>query len=469
MPPRTELETELRQHGQQHLLRFWSELSSAERQSLEEQMTAIDFTAVERLLASNKNTQADEETPSQRAVRAQPPHDMVKLPVTDADRQQLAEAATQGEQLLAAGKVGCILVAGGQGTRLGFDKPKGMYQLGPVSNASMFEMLAHQLLARSQRAGVTIPYYIMTSDATHAETVAYFSEKQFFGLNPDDVRFFRQGNMPAVDAATGKLLLADKGLLACSPDGHGGMLAALANAGLIEDMRQRGIELLYYHQVDNPTAIVCDPTFLGLHVATGSEMSTKVVAKRSAEERMGVVVDIDGVTQIIEYSDLPDEVAQRRDANGHLDISAGNMAIHLFNRDFLERLSTGDLTLPFHIAHKKVEHIDENGDVILPAEPNAYKFEKFIFDAMPKAQRALVMEVERAQEFNPVKNAEGDDSPATARAALVTLHRNWLQAAGAVIADDVPIEIDPLFALDEEEVKQKVTPGTVFTEPTCLC
>jgi UDP-N-acetylglucosamine/UDP-N-acetylgalactosamine diphosphorylase len=332
----------------------------------------------------------------------------------------------------------------------------------------MFEMLAHQLLARSQRAGVAIPYYIMTSDATHAETVACFSEQHFFGLNPNDVRFFRQGNMPAVDAATRKLLLADKGRLACSPDGHGGMLAALANTGLIEDMRQRGIELLYYHQVDNPTAIVCDPAFLGLHVASGSEMSTKVVAKRSAEERMGVVVDIDGVTQIIEYSDLPDEVAQRHDANGHLDISAGNMAIHLFNREFLERLSTGDLTLPFHIAHKNVEHVDEKGDVIQPAEPNAYKFEKFIFDAMPKAQRALVMEVERAREFNPVKNAEGDDSPATARAALAALHRGWLQAAGALVGEDVPIEIDPLFALDEAEVKRKVTPGTVFIESTCL-
>jgi UDP-N-acetylglucosamine/UDP-N-acetylgalactosamine diphosphorylase len=462
-----ELESILEQHGQTHLLRFWDELSSNERQSLEEQIASVDFTEIERLLASNESAASNVETPSQRALRAQPPREMVRLPVTDSDQQQLAEAVTQGNELLAAGKVGCILVAGGQGTRLGFDKPKGMFQLGPVSNAPMFEMLAHQLLARSRRAGIAIPYYVMTSDATHEETVAFFKEQHFFGLAADDVRFFRQGNMPAVDAETGKLLLASKGQLACSPDGHGGMLAGLKNAGLIDDMSQRGIELLYYHQVDNPTAIVCDPAFLGLHVSTGSEMSTKVVAKRSAEERMGVVVDVDEVTQIIEYSDLPDEVAQRLDANGNLDISAGNMAIHLFDREFLERLSAGDLALPFHIAHKTVEHIDEKGHAVQPAEPNAYKFEKFIFDAMPRAKRALVMEVDRAREFNPVKNAEGDDSPATSRAALMALHRGWVEAAGVVVANDVPVEIDPLFALDATEVKQKVTPGTKISEPTC--
>jgi UDP-N-acetylglucosamine/UDP-N-acetylgalactosamine diphosphorylase len=318
------------------------------------------------------------------------------------------------------------------------------------------------LLARSRRSGAAIPYYVMTSDATHDETVAAFDESGFFGLNADDVHFFRQGNMPAVDASTGRLLLAGKASLAISPDGHGGVLQALERAGLFADMRRRGIECIYYHQVDNPTVKVCDPAFLGLHVEHGAQVSTKVVAKRSWDERMGVAVSVDGVTQIIEYSDLPDDVARQTAPDGSLRHWAGSIAVHVFDRGFLEELATSDAGLPFHIARKKVPYLNESGEWVDPAEPNGVKFERFIFDTLPHATTALIVETDRAREFNPVKNANGADSPATARAALCALHAEWLRSAGQTVPDGATVEIGPLFALDAEDVEERFRSGRVF-------
>ena len=220
--------------------------------------------------------------------------------------------------MLAEGKVGIILVAGGQGTRLGFPHPKGMFPVGPVSERTLFQHLIEQAIARGKRAGVTIPYFVMTSDATHDETIAHFVENNNYGLAANDLFFFKQGNMPAVDTETGQILIERPGQLCLSPDGHGGMLSALADSELLEEMESRGIEYLYYHQVDNPTAIVCDPVFLGFHQLHHSEMTTKVAAKRNAEEKMGVVVSLDGKTEIIEYSDLSDKLAAQTDDNGEL-------------------------------------------------------------------------------------------------------------------------------------------------------
>jgi UDP-N-acetylglucosamine/UDP-N-acetylgalactosamine diphosphorylase len=462
--PPPDLLDRLARHRQEHVLRWWNVLSADERQTLTDQLRGVDFELLERLLAgTGANAATPVETPAERAQRAQPPGSLIRLPNSAEESVHRVAAARQGRGLLSAGMVGAILVAGGQGTRLGSQQPKGMFPIGPVSQASLFQVLAEQLLARGRQSGAAIPYFIMTSDATHAETVAFFREHGYFGLNPGNVFFFQQGTMPAVDAATGRLLLAEKGRLSTSPDGHGGLLAALAAAGLLAEMKRRGIEYLYYHQVDNPMANVCDPEFLGLHVLHQSEMSTKVVAKKSPEERMGVAVDVDGRTQIIEYSDLPADAARRTDAAGRLLLWAGSTAIHAFNRDFLERLAADGLSLPFHVAHKAVPHIDESGKEVSPAKPNAYKFERFIFDALPFASRALVVEADRRREFNPVKNAAGDDSPATARAALSALHTQWLESAGATVAEAARIEISPLFALDEDEVRSRVAPGTVFT------
>lgn len=439
-------------YHQDHLLHGWDELTPDQQKSLLAQLERVDFDQVANLLDQHRScASSTTENPTERALRAQPPSALVRLPKTPEDEARWATATVLGEELLRAGKVGAILVAGGQGSRLGYDHPKGMYPLGPVSDDSLFQMLCEQLLARSRRAECSIPYYVMTSDATHAETVAFFEQNEYFGLPAADVQFFAQGNMPAIDAESGKLLLSEAGQLAMSPDGHGGLLRGLQMANLLEDMERRGIEYLYYHQVDNPLAIVCDPAYIGWHAQENAEISTKVVAKQSAEDKMGVAVDVDGVTQIIEYSDLPIEVAQRRTAANELELWAGSTAIHIFSREFLSRLITGTWELPFHIAHKAVAHHVHGQGMVTSKQPNAYKFERFIFDVMPQARKALIVEADRQREFNPLKNAEGTHSPDDVRRSLVAMHREWAQQAEHDIHPERPIEISPLVGLEADD------------------
>ncbi len=452
MPPAALLDT-LTQFGQAHVLHWWEDLTTGQQTALSEQLAKVDFSQI-RKLSSGSNAETSAESSAEQSERAAPPAQIVRLPQSEQSQADWRAAETKGQELLAAGKVGAILVAGGQGTRLGFPHPKGMFPIGPVSGHSLFQILAEQLLARARIAGTSIPYYIMTSDATHEETVDFFQQHEYFGLAAEHVCFFKQGNMPAVDANSGKLLLAEKDRLCQSPNGHGGLLFALKDAGLIEDMRQRGIDYLHYHQVDNPTAKVCDPAFLGFHALRNSDLSTKVVAKRSAEEKMGVLVEVDGRTQIIEYSDMPAEVAAQTE-QGQLKFWAGNTAMHVFSRAFLEELLADEESLPFHRAHKIVPHLDEEGELVEPAKPNAWKFERFIFDALPKAKTALVVEANREDEFNPVKNAEGHDSPAEARAAILKIYRAWMESAGGQTPAFGEVEISPLFALDQEAFQSR--------------
>ncbi|GAB4143571.1 MAG: UDPGP type 1 family protein [Planctomycetaceae bacterium] len=466
------LESKLQKYGQEHLLRWEQELDERERECLYRQIDEIDFLQIQQLLEKRTNSSdvaaSGTNHHAELAFRAKQPASLIRLPQTDADHELRQQAFQKGEELLRAGKVGAILVAGGQGSRLGFEHPKGMFPIGPVTGNPLFQILAEQLLARSRRANCSIPYFIMTSDATHEETVLFFKKNAYFQLNPADVFFFMQGTMPAVDEKTGRILLAEKGQIARSPDGHGGMLNALSASGMLEEMKNRGVEYLYYHQVDNPAAIVCDPEFLGLHVMRGSEFSTKVVAKRDPLEKMGVVVSVDGRTQILEYSNLPPDMAANVDENGAPLFWAGNTAIHLMNRSFLERLVEQENSLPFHLAHKKVPYINDNGNRVEPNSPNAFKFEKLIFDALPQAKSALVVETDRQREFHPVKNSAGNDSPETARAALSALFTSWLNEAGAHVAENVMVEVSPLFALDAEELKKQIPAGTIIEQPTAF-
>lgn len=463
VPPAT-LER-LAEFDQMHLVRWWQELSEPDQQSLLSQIAGVDLPLVSELTRQAREHVAGSVSgvsSAERSVRAEPPQQLVRLPVCDASERQWQDAHERGEDLLRAGRVGAILVAGGQGTRLGFTQPKGMFRIGPVSRKSLFQMHCEQLLARSRRAGSGIPYFIMTSDATHAETVEFFDRHERFGLPADDVHFFRQGSLPAVSDRDGRILMSARHCLSTSPDGHGGILRALRGSGLLDVMRERGIELLYYHQVDNPAANICDPAFLGSHHASGSELSTKVVAKESAGERMGVVVSIDGRTEIIEYSDLPADRAAATGPDGRLLLWAGSTAMHVFSRSFLERLTADGRSLPFHTAHKAVPYVDDDGQLLAPDAPNAFKFEQFIFDALPLADTTLVAEADRSREFLPVKNHTGKDSPETSRAGLLALHREWLRAAGAEVADGVQVEISPLAALDAEGVCRIVSAGTRY-------
>lgn len=455
-----QLMDQLHRHKQQHLLHFWNELSAAEKLALTQQIASIDFALVDRLYCG---TAKDDWAALAR--RAEPPE---AFRLHGDNRFSIEEAQKVGEAALRRGEVGAILVAGGQGTRMGFDKPKGMYPIGPVSHATLFQILFEKLRAVRNRYEVSVPLYLMTSDATHAATEEYLTEVRHFGLPADEVKLFCQGVMPAVDAATGRVLLSGKAEIALSPDGHGGMLAALDRSGNLADIHRRGIKYLFYFQVDNPLVEMCDPVFLGYHILARSEMSTLAVAKTEPLERVGNIVQIDGRTRIIEYSDLPDDAASQRNPDGSLRLWAGNTAIHFFDAAFLDRCRGSEEALPFHVARKKVAFIDDDARRIEPAEPNAIKFERFIFDLLPAAERAIVVETDTARTFAPVKNAPGEsrDSPDTCRTAMIALYRQWLEAAGAKVAPGTPVEISPLFALDQEDVKAKIKPGVTIDKPT---
>jgi UDP-N-acetylglucosamine/UDP-N-acetylgalactosamine diphosphorylase len=272
--------------------------------------------------------------------------------------------------------------------------------------------------------------------------------------------------MPALDLQSGRLLLEAPGQLFLSPDGHGGTLTALAASGLLGRMRQRGVQQVFYFQVDNPLVKIADPVFLGHHTAARAEVSSKIVAKRDPKEKVGVFARVDGRCTLVEYSDLPDTLAQKTDERGRLLLWAGNPAIHLFDVDFLQRMTADQEKMPFHIARKKVPHIDANGQKIEPSRENALKFERFIFDVLPAADRWTLVETTRQEEFAPLKNAEGNDSPATVEQALCDLAADWITKAGGTGArkEDgsaaVAVEISPLYALDAAELARKLPPGT---------
>jgi UDP-N-acetylglucosamine/UDP-N-acetylgalactosamine diphosphorylase len=473
MSPDPKLVERLGRHGQEHLLKWWGNLDEPGRCRLSEELAAIDFDLLDRLVRELVHGQ-DSVAPAESAVE---PIDVERLPATDGERVARRRAAEIGAEMLSAGEVGVIVVAGGSGTRLGFDGPKGTYPIGPVSEASLFQIHAEKVVALGKRFGRSVPLYVMTSPENHRATIDFFEANDRFGL--EHVRFFTQGQMPAVDRETGRVLLADRGRVALSPDGHGGTLAALAAPGpngsssCLDEMRERGVRTLFYFQVDNPLVQVAEPSFLGLHRRAEADMSFKVVERLTPEEKMGVVVLVDGRPQVIEYSDLTPELAGRRAPEGRLELWAGSIAVHIFERTFIERL-VGELRLPFHRAIKKVPFVDESGELVRPAEPNAVKFEQFIFDALPVAQRWSIVETDRASEFEPLKNATGPDSPATVHQKMSELFASWLEQAGASVArrpdGSVPfgIEISPLFALDAIELKSKIEPGRVIDQPTYL-
>ncbi len=471
--PDADLVERLERHRQGHLLRWWSTLTDEGRSRLRREIKAIDFEQLDRLVEDLVHGQAAPAAPPER-VR---PIEVIRLPQTDGQRVARRRAIEEGERALAGGEVGAIVVAGGSGTRLGYEGPKGTYPIGPVSSASLFQIHAEKMVALGRRHGRALPLYIMTSPENHAATVAFFEVNGKFGL--EHVRFFVQGQMPAVDRETGKVLLAARDQVALSPDGHGGTLAALAAPGsdgspsCLDEMRARGIRTLFYFQVDNPLVQIADPAFLGLHRQADAEMSFKVVERLTPDEKLGVVVTVEGRPQVIEYSDLPPDLASRREPEGGLELWAGSIAIHVLERSFIERIVAGT-QLPFHRAIKKVSYIDESGELVKPAEPNGVKFEQFIFDALPLAERYTIVETDRSTEFEPLKNAVGPDSPATVHQRMSDLFGNWLEQAGAIVPrrsdGTVPfaIEISPLLALDAQELKTKLEPGLVVERPVYL-
>ncbi len=461
----SELKKLFAEHGQDHIFAGWDRLDAGQRELLLNDAASVDFSWLdarrEEYLKSKTGTVAAIASRLEAA-------EVVALPKTEQEKANAEQARSAGEELIRQGKAAAFLVAGGQGTRLGFDGPKGCFPLGPVSGRTLFHWHGQQVLARSRRYSVSIPWYIMTSRLNSAATRTFFKQNDYFGLKQEDVVFFEQDMVPTVDF-DGKLLMSSPCTLAMNPNGHGGAISGLYKSGAIDDMARRGVEYVCSFQVDNPLTTICDPLFIGYHALAKAEMSSKVLRKTEPEEKIGSVAMLDGRPVIVEYSDLDKEAMYAKNANGDLKFWAGSIGIHVMNAAFVKRLASED-KLPWHQAIKKVPYFDGE-KMVKPEKPNGVKFETFIFDAVPFSAVSVNFEVMRSHEFAPVKNASGVDSAESSRKLLAGYFAEWLAAAGIAVpgGDTVPaIEISPLYSLDAQELQSKVRKDGVKVENALL-
>ena len=453
----------LKAHEQTHLLTFYDELNRDEQEALLEQIEAHDWDEISELIQSHVLNEPDDGVPDPDDIEPPPYY---PLEPSAELKSKYEEAYKKGEDLLREGKVAAFTVAGGQGTRLGWDGPKGSFPATPVNGKPLFQVFAEYIQKVQREYGATVPWFVMTSPINDTQTREFFKEHNFFGLNQENVTFFSQGTMTSI-GRDGKVLLAEKGKLAENPDGHGGSLKALYKSGAVDDMAERGVTQISYFQVDNPNVKCLDPLFIGLHALDDAGMSSKMLEKVGPKEKVGNFVQVDGRIQIIEYSDIPGELAEARNDDGSLQFNAGSIAIHVISTDFVKQLNEGEggFALPFHRADKKVPHIDlETGERIEPGEANAVKLEMFVFDALPLAETSIILETDRVEEFAPIKNAEGDDSPETSRQLQSQRAARWLRQREVEVPFDsdgnvdAVIELSPLTAIKPGDLEKADLP-----------
>lgn len=458
-----DLLAKLEQYGNIQVLEALRTLSGSELENLKAQLEELDLDH----LASLAETYVKKKAAISIPEDLQPAEFFPFPPRSEEEKELYKRAQKEGEKLLASGKVAMLVVAGGQGTRLGFDGPKGTFPITPVENKTLFQYFAEKIARVGEKYSSPLLWFIMTSKINDKATRVFFAENDYFGLNKENVIFFTQGTMPAMDH-NGRLLMAEKDSLALSPDGHGGTLLALKRSGALAKMKELGIEYISYFQIDNPLVPLADPLFLGLHSITGSEMSARMLPKTNAYEKLGNFCISNGRLHIIEYSDMPSELAEKTNPDGSLAFLAGSPAIHVISRSFVERLTAdGHLKLPWHRADKKVPYINEKGELVKPDSPNAVKLESFIFDALPLAEKTMILEGARNLHFAPVKNPEGVDSAVSCREMLCERDALYFAKAGLELPRkedgtlDCIIEISPRSACDEEDALALLSrPGT---------
>jgi UDP-N-acetylglucosamine/UDP-N-acetylgalactosamine diphosphorylase len=460
--------------GQAQVFRFFNELDAAGQAQLLAQAKTIDLNEVDALVAEHVKGEHEGALNLDGLL----PAPYIALPSSGGDAARWDAAWKVGSAAIEAGRVAAFTVAGGQGTRLGYDGPKGTFPVSPVQGKTLFQVFAEKIARSGERFGVTIPWFILTSQINNDATVAAFEANDYFGLSKDSVHFIVQGLVPAVDHE-GKILMAEKGKIAMTPDGHGGSLRALVRSGAVETMKSLGVDIVSYFQVDNPILPCIDPAFIGFHVLGESELSSKMVPKAYPLEKVGHFCEQDGTMLVVEYSDMPDAMQEETNEDGSIRFKAGSVAIHVFDRDFIERAggSGAGMKLPFHRADKKIPYVDAAGVSIQPDAPNGVKFEMFVFDALPMAKNPVIIEAARADNFSPVKNAEGVDSPQSCKEDQLRMFARWLQAAGDSVETDetglplINFEISSRFAADEAdfmarwavlEPKPELTDGVVI-------
>lgn len=393
----------LSKYGQEHILRYFDELNDSEKQELLDQIEIIDFSVIDNLDAE-KNA---------NSVRGEfEPLGAVTIDDIASNSEKYAVA---GIEAIRNGKAAAVLLAGGQGTRLGFDKPKGMFNIGVDEELYIFQCLVNNLMDVVKLAGAWVPLYIMTSEKNHSDTVGFFKEKNYFGYDPSYVHFFIQDMAPSVDYE-GKVLMESKSRISVSPNGNGGWFSSLVRAGLLEEIKSSGVEWLNVFAVDNVLQRMADPLFIGAVISSGLQSGSKVVSKASPDEKVGVLCLEDGKPSIVEYYEMTEEMRTLLNEKGELAYKYGVILNYIFNVKKLEEIC--DAKMPVHVVEKKIPYMDENGEFISPEKPNGYKFETLVLDMVHMQDSCLAYEVVREKEFAPVKNAVGVDSVDTARELL---------------------------------------------------
>lgn len=392
----------LAEYGQIHILDYYDELSEDEKKRLLSQIELIDFSVL--------NSLSDKSGSAQRGHFE--PLGAVTVDEIAKNREKYTEA---GLSAIKDGKAAAVLLAGGQGTRLGFDKPKGMFNIGINRDLYIFECIINNLMDVVRMSGAWIPLYIMTSEKNYSDTVSFFEEKNYFGYNNSYVKFFIQDMAPSV-GYDGKILMESRSTVSMSPNGNGGWFSSMVRAGLLDHIRSRGIEWINVFAVDNVLQRIADPAFLGAVLLSGCESGGKVVSKADPDEKVGVLCLEDGRPSIVEYYEMTEEMRTRRDPEGRLSYNYGVILNYIFNVDKLEKIVNEKM--PIHVVEKKIPYMNENGELVNPDEPNGYKFETLVLDMVHMQDSCLSYEVVRNNEFAPVKNPEGIDSVETARALL---------------------------------------------------
>lgn len=388
--------------GQGHLLAYFDELTGEEQVNLLDQIEKMDLTLLDLLKKDSKEVE--------KGILE--PLGAVTLEEIQQEKEEYLQLGTKAIQ---AGKVGAVLLAGGQGTRLGLDKPKGMLNVGVNKELYLFEQLIHNLMKVVDQTGAWVPLFVMTSEKNNKDTVQFFKEKRFFGYNEEYVFFFVQQMAPSVNYE-GKIYMEDKGRISTSPNGNGGWFISMANAGLLKKVKELGVEWLNVFSVDNVLQKIADPIFVGAVLKHQCVSGSKVVAKADPYEKVGVLCLEDGKPSIVEYYEMTEEMIHLRDKQGKLLYNYGVILNYLFSVEALEKIVNENL--PTHIVEKKIPYMDETGNVVKPEKPNGYKFETLVLDMIHRMDNCLSFEVEREKEFAPIKNATGVDSLESARVLM---------------------------------------------------
>ena len=395
----------LKKYNQEHLLNGYDKLDENKKKQLLHQLNLIDFELIKSLYNKTKEeiiNEKDEITPMAYL-------DKYKL------NEDYNKSENIGKKAIKEGKLAAVTMAGGQGTRLGHTGPKGTFDIGLDSHKSLFELLCDGLKQEGEKYGVTIPWFIMTSRENNEETIEFFVKHKFFGYQKDkNIFFFKQGELPMIDTE-GKILIDENGLVKMAADGHGGIYEALVKNGMTKKMKELGIEWVFIGGVDNCLVKMVDPVLMGVAIDKNVTVACKSVVKANPHEKVGVFCKRNGKPNVIEYSEITDEMAEATDENGELLYGESHILCNLFNVNAIERM--GETPLPYHSAFKKAKYIDKDGNLVIPDSPNAYKFEAFLFDAFGVVDEMAVLRVKREEEFAPVKNADkaGVDCPKTAR------------------------------------------------------